>query len=223
MKLSHPQLLSFDTINREKTLRKIEAAAKNCYQSQCKENIEDTAKFVRGLVKSGHLSPVELGGMFNVTIKTSRNVLAELTRHRLASFCVLSQRYCKYDQGVEYIIPTHLRNIIPEGEWEDPFFEIIPSFINDSGAFEFLLSLGQAEITYQILRKEENWRAEDAREVLPGATSTIITMGANLREWKHIFDLRIKGTTGKPYSPCKETMQLVYNEFAKALPEIFEE
>lgn len=102
MILSKPSIVSMDTIDREATLRKIEAAAKNCYQSKTKENIDDVAKFVAGLVKSGHMSPVELGGMFNVTIKTSRAVLAELSRHRLASFCVTG------DTKIGMFIPGHV-------------------------------------------------------------------------------------------------------------------
>ena len=113
-----------DTIDREATLRKIEAAAKNCYQSKTKEDINDVAKFVAGLVKSGHMSPVELGGMFNVTIKTSRAVLAELSRHRLASLCVSSQRYvdeAKSQFGIEFCIPNYIAAREPDLTEMPPF------------------------------------------------------------------------------------------------------
>ena len=93
MILINPKIVEMDTIDREATLRKIESAARNCYQSNMASTAEGSAKFVAGLVKSGHMAPVELGGMFNVKIQTSRSVLAELTRHRLTSFCVESQRY----------------------------------------------------------------------------------------------------------------------------------
>ena len=44
MILSYPSIIKIDEINREETLRKIEAAAKNCYQSELKENIEETIR-----------------------------------------------------------------------------------------------------------------------------------------------------------------------------------
>lgn len=255
MILSKPSIVSMDTIDREATLRKIEAAAKNCYQSKTKEDINDVAKFVAGLVKSGHMSPVELGGMFNVTIKTSRAVLAELSRHRLCSLCVSSQRYvdeAKSQFGVEFCIPTHVaarESDLTEGYYEvgmipipaldgqmvmnmavatatispDGNLGITRSVKCSEATGVWLLALAQAEQTYIGLHKQFGWKPEEARGVLPNDTMTTITMGANLREWKHIFDLRLFGTTGKPFPPCQEVMALVYKEFHEKLPEIFPE
>ena len=36
-------------------------------------------------------------------------LLAQLTRHRLASFSVQSQRYVSYEKGFGYIIPPKIR------------------------------------------------------------------------------------------------------------------
>ena len=255
MILSKPSIVSMDTLDRETTLRKIEAAAKNCYQSKTKENIDDVAKFVAGLVKSGHLSPVELGGMFNVTIKTSRAVLAELSRHRLASLCVSSQRYvdeAKSQFGVVFCLPNHITSREPElteGYYEVGMVPVqVPggqmgmgmavatATISPDGKLGltrsvkcseatgvWLLALAQAEQTYIGLHKQFGWKPEEARGVLPNDTMTTITMGANLREWKHIFNLRLFGTTGRPFPPCQEVMALVYKEFHEKLPEIFPE
>lgn len=255
MILSKPSIVSMDTIDREATLRKIEAAAKNCYQSKTKEDINDVAKFVAGLVKSGHLSPVELGGMFNVTIKTSRAVLAELSRHRLCSLCVSSQRYvdeAKSQFGVEFCLPNYITSREPdltEGYYEVGMVPVqVPggqmgmgmavatATISPDGKLGltrsvkcseatgmWLLALAQAEQTYIGLHKQFGWKPEEARGVLPNDTMTTITMGANLREWKHIFNLRLFGTTGKPFPPCQEVMALVYKEFHEKLPEIFPE
>ena len=88
MILTKPYIIEIDEIDRESILRKIESAARNCYQSKMSDDLEGASKFVRGLVKSGRMAPVELGGMINVKIRTSRSVLTELTRHRLTSFCL---------------------------------------------------------------------------------------------------------------------------------------
>ena len=43
-------------------------------------------------MKRGHESPLEFGHI-GLRIVTSRDVMAELTRHRIASFAIESQRY----------------------------------------------------------------------------------------------------------------------------------
>lgn len=253
MILIKPRIVEMDPIDREATLRKIESAARNCYQSAMAPTTEGSAKFVAGLVRSGHMAPVELGGMFNVKIQTSRSVLAELTRHRLTSFCVESQRYVnetKNQYGVTFIIPTNISESEPDitegyyelamvpiggqgGQIQGIGMQIATASINDDGKLglvrqvkckdttgAFLQALAAAEQSYAMLL-QMGYSPQDAREVLPNATACTITMGANLREWQHIFNLRVFGTTGKPYAPCKEIMSLVYQKFHEALPEIF--
>lgn len=253
MILIKPRIVEMDPIDRKATLRKIESAARNCYQSAMASTTEGSAKFVAGLVRSGHMAPVELGGMFNVKIRSSRSVLAELSRHRLASLCVSSQRYVnetKNQYGVTFIIPTNISESEPDitegyyelamvpiggqgGQIQGIGMQIATASINDDGKLglvrqvkckettgAFLQALAAAEQSYAMLL-QMGYSPQDAREVLPNATACTITMGANLREWKHIFNLRVFGTTGKPYAPCKEIMSLVYQKFHEALPEIF--
>ena len=254
MILIKPKIVEMDTIDREATLRKIESAARNCYQSAMAPTTEGSAKFVAGLVKSGHMAPVELGGMFNVKIQTSRSVLAELSRHRIGiSLCVESQRYvneAKNQYGVTFVVPTQISESEPDitegyyeiamvpiggqgGQIQGIGMQIATASINDDGKLglvrqvkckettgAFLQALAAAEQSYMMLI-QMGYAPQDAREVLPNATACTITMGANLREWKHIFNLRVFGTTGKPYAPCKEIMSLVYQKFHEALPEIF--
>lgn len=253
MILIKPYIIEMDEINREQVLRKIESAARNCYQSKMSGDLAGASKFVAGLVKSDHLAPVELGGMFNVKFVTSRSVLAELSRHRIGvSLCVESQRYVNNSKnkfGIKFVIPT----IISESESEitEGYYEIgmVPikgpnnqmgigmniatASLSEDGTLgivrqvrckettgAFLQALAAAEQSYMMLI-QLGYAPQDAREVLPNATACTITMGANLREWKHIFNLRVFGTTGKPYPPCKEIMSLIYERFHKALPEIF--
>lgn len=251
MILTKPYIIEMDEIDRESILRKIESAARNCYQSKMSGDLEGTSKFVRGLVKSGHMAPVELGGMINVKIRTSRSVLAELSRHRLIAMCCESQRYVNPTQnkfGIEFIIPYNIT--VTEPEITDGYYEIgMVPIKGPAGQMGVGLQIatatlkdGQLGIVRQVRCKEATgfflqslaaseqsyigliqmgYKPQDAREVLPNATACTITMGANLREWKHIFNLRVFGTTGKPYPPCKEIMSQVYEKFHAVLPEIF--
>lgn len=251
MILTKPHIIEMDEIDREGILRKIESAARNCYQSKMSGDLEGASKFVAGLVRSGHMAPVELGGMINVKIRTSRSVLAELTRHRLTSVCCESQRYVNPTQnkfGIEFIIPTQIS--ASEPEITDGYYEIgMVPIKGPAGQMGVGLQIatatlkdGQLGIVRQVRCKEATgfflqslaaseqsyigliqmgYKPQDAREVLPNATACTITMGANIREWKHIFNLRVLGTTGKPYPPCKEIMSQVYEKFHAVLPEIF--
>ena len=250
MILTKPKLLYMDEIDHDDILRRIEKAAKNCYQSKLKEDIAEVGKFVQGLVKAEHETPLEFASI-TVNIRTSRSVLAEITRHRITSFQVKSQRYCKEldKYGVTYVIPTHLSE--SEADLTEGYYEIgmIPlqgpggqagigmsvmtASLSEDGKLglarqikcseatgQFLMGLSASEQAYATLL-QMGWGAQHAREVLPNATATDIAMCANLREWRHIFKLRVFGTTGKPYPPCQEVMRLVYDKMNAALPEVF--
>ena len=70
-------------------MQAIEFAGRNCYASQDKITENSYQKFLASLIRRGHGSPLEFADVtFDLT--TSRAVLAELTRHRLASYCVES-------------------------------------------------------------------------------------------------------------------------------------
>mgnify|MGYP000143770120 FL=1 len=88
----------------------VAAAAKLCYSDSGCENImegldnDKTAAFVKMLSDMGHESPIEHVSFTFGIEGVSRALLAQITRHRHASFSVQSQRYVKKDNFV-YIIP----------------------------------------------------------------------------------------------------------------------
>lgn len=103
--------------------------------------------------------------------------MAELTRHRLASFCIESQRYVSLDGEIPFIHPLCCRDGSTEDEiWRD--------------------AMKDAEWTYHSLLRA-GCKPQDARKVLPNSTVTRIVMKTNLREWRHILSLR----TGKGVYP----------------------
>ena len=106
-----------------------------------------------------------------VELITSRDVMAEITRHRLASFAIESQRYVCMKGEISFIQPECY----------------IPG---DTASAIWRMNVAEAENTYHKLL-ESGWLPQDARKVLPNSTATRIVMKANLREWRHIFALRI--------------------------------
>ena len=70
----------------------ISVAAGTCYGKS-----DASAKRVRNCYTAGHFSVFEHASVMLEVRGISRACMAQLTRHRLVSFCVESQRYCKYD------------------------------------------------------------------------------------------------------------------------------
>lgn len=158
-------------------LKAIEFAGRNCYASHAKTTEDSCLRFTKSLIERGHETPLEFADLtFDIT--TSRAVLAEMTRHRLASFCVESQRYIQEAKtgDITFILP----------EWFDS--ESGDSIVRNGSAawYDAMLS---AESTYKTLISL-GMKPEQAREVLPNSTACRIIMKANVREWRHIFELR---------------------------------
>lgn len=123
-----------------------------------------------------------------ITLKftTDRGVSHELVRHRVFSFAQESQRYCNYSKDK---FGNELTFIRPSGIEKNTTF-------NKHGGVEQFLQ--QCENLY-IGLIDSNWTAQDARAILPNCLKTEIVMTGFASDWKHFFDLRLLGTTGKPH------------------------
>ena len=153
-------------------LKACEYAGRNCYASQDKITEDSCYRFVENLVKRHHESPLEFADQtFDLT--TSRAVQAEITRHRIASFCVESQRYIQEAKtgDITFIEP----------EWYDKKSEEVRA--------QWYKSMANAEIDYKTFI-EQMCQPQEGREVLPNSTACRIIMKANIREWLHFFTLR---------------------------------
>jgi len=96
----------------------VAAAAKLCYSDAHITDLldglteEKTAKFLTMLSDLGHASPIEHASFTFGIEGVSRTLLAQITRHRIASFSVQSQRYVRLDD-FHYVIPPSLRQRQP--------------------------------------------------------------------------------------------------------------
>ena len=175
-------------------LRTVEAAARNCYHSGDKMTDDSWEKFIHSLMTRKHESPLEFA-KFTVLITTSRDVLAELTRHRLCSFAVESQRYvlASKDGDIRFVKPA---------DYDEEKYK------------SWKTELESIEKTYKDMIAQ-GAKPEDARKILPNSTACTIYMTANLREWLHIFELRL---SPRAYPEMRQLMRLIYNEFNNAYP-----
>lgn len=154
-------------------------------------------------MKRGHESPLEFGDIA-VEFVTSRDVLAEITRHRLASFAVQSQRYVLDNKSgdISFIKPAFwtedlkiAKNWAMTKAWEKAMFD--------------------AEAHYSLMVNELGMKPEDARKALPNSTACIICMKANIREWHHIYELR---SSPAAYPEMRVLMGLFAQEVQKVFP-----
>lgn len=146
-----------------------------CYSDAGVERLyEDMAgkseAFVEKLLALGHLSPIEHASFTFGIEGVSRALLAQLTRHRIASFSVQSQRYVAKDH-LDYVIPPSIEAL-------------------GAGAkAEYEADMAAA------FRAYDKWRQrgvppEDARFALPNAAETRLLVTMNARELLHFFQLR---------------------------------
>ena len=188
-----------------KPLEMIEAAGRTCYKSGDKIDRGTAEKFVRKIIKRGHLSVIEHAYM-SVRFICDRGVTHEIVRHRLCAYSQESTRYCNYKGGVTFVIPPWVD--IKEGEYTvggiTGIWGISMSFAEEW--YISLLNLG--------------WSPQQARSVLPNSLKTEIVMTANLREWIHIFKLRTSRTA---HPQMRELMIPLLKEVKTIIPVIFDD
>ena len=147
----------------------LEEAGRTCYLSFDRTNEESYKKFIRMLVRSGHLSVLEHASATFRIKGGSRSFTHQLVRHRLCAYSQQSQRYVN-EKNFSIVIPDSIKN-------------------NSEAKEAFLSLINHAKDTYVKLQ-EIGVKKEDARFVLPNAIESEIVMTANFRELRHIFKER---------------------------------
>ena len=193
-----------DTLNGEEILKKIEKVARVCYKSEDKITEGSAERMVRALIKRNHTAMLEHFS-FSVKFTVDRGISHEIVRHRVASFAQESTRYCNYGKtgDVSFIKPCYLDyDTTPFDNW--------------------LESCMRAEIDYLIML-ENGYTPQEARAVLSTSLKTELVMTANLREWRHFFNLRACGATGKPHPQMLEVAVPLLQELKKIIPVVFDD
>ena len=181
-------------------LELLETAGRACYKSAPGNN----KKFIKNIIRSGHMSVIEHVHI-SVEIVCDRGVMAELTRHRLASFSIESTRYANYSKdkfGSEI-------TVIQPCFWKVGTQEYVAwarQCIRCEHTYLELLAIGATP--------------QEARSVLPNSLATTIIMTANSREFLHVLKLR---TSEKAHPQMREVMLLLQAELQDRLPVIFGE
>lgn len=177
----------------------IASAAKLCYSQTGVEGImegltaEKTESFINMLVSLGHESPFEHVSFTFGIEGVSRAVLAQITRHRIASFSVQSQRYVN-KESFTYIMPPEIdalpeaREVFLQAMEEDRKHYIRLAALLKEKHTKALVEGGMDEAA--AAKTAEKMAFEDARSVLPNACDTKIVMTMNVRSLYNFFNLR---------------------------------
>lgn len=177
----------------------IAAAAKLCYSSSKIEGIlngldrENTKSFIERLMSMGHESPIEhIAFTFGIE-GVSRSLLAQFTRHRMASYSVKSQRYVN-EAKFEYVIPPEIeKNPVTKKLFEEAMADDVEKYnaIADALSKEHYKEfIAQGKDDKTAKRLAEKKAIEDARYVLPNACETKIIATFNARSLLNFFGER---------------------------------
>lgn len=177
----------------------VAAAAKLCYSKSGIDEVMDglteerTERFIKMLMELGHESPVEHASFTFGIEGVSRALLAQITRHRLASFSVKSQRYVEEGQ-FEFVVP-------PEIEKDEEARKLFLSSMHSAQEYYNQLADKLEKTHYMALLKEgktekeakkaaQKKAIEDARFVLPNACTTKMIVTMNVRSLFNFFHQR---------------------------------
>lgn len=189
-----------------------------------KVNVEGTTQYVttnlRVLVENGWMDDLKYylceptqQHVKRVCVKfiCDRGVSHELVRHRTFSFAQESTRYCnyskdKFDNEITFIEPYWWQGVV----------------IGGSKAKKYIVKccrslLNLIEALYKAMTVGGEFKAQDARWILPNALKTEVCMTGFVDDagWKHFFDLRALDKTGPAHPDMKALALPLYNDFIK--------
>lgn len=177
----------------------VACAAKLCYSSSSIDELYDgldenkIINFLDMLTDLGHFSPIE-HAYFTFGIEgVSRSLLAQITRHRIASYSVQSQRYVS-ENNFSYVIPPEIEN---NKKAKEIYINVIDK---DLEAYNELTDILEKHHEKEFINQGINEKKaknmakkkaiEDARFVLPNSCNTKMVMTMNARSLNNFFSLR---------------------------------
>ena len=205
----------------------VASAAKLCYSKQGVEGLMDnlteekTASFIKMLMSMGHQSPIEHVSFTFGIEGVSRSFLAQMTRHRIASYSVQSQRYVPLDH-MECVIPPEIADI-PEAleiynetmEKTRESYEKLSRILKEKHEKKFL---EEGMDPQKASSGAEKKAIEDARFVLPNACETKMVVTMNARSLLNFFNLRC---CTRAQWEIREVAVMMLKEVKKVAPLLF--
>lgn len=209
---------------------KFEKYMRNPYSTSISSDVDSSyiTTNLRVLVENGWLNDLEYQcepteyHEKRITVKfvCDRGVSHEFVRHRVFSFAQESTRYCNYSKGkfgyqLTCIIPSWLG--LEEGSYsledvEEKYDKcLIIDRCKNAEEASFVRALCHAEREYFDLL-ELNWKAQQARDVLPNSLKTELVVTGTIKQWEGFFKLR---DAGSAHPQAYELAHPLHEEFIK--------
>lgn len=201
MKIIEP-IIEVEKYDGKQIMKNIERACRTCYRSEGYITEDSYKKLLTNCINRGHESVME-HEKITVRIVADIGTYKDLTRHRFGSFSIESTRYCnygkdKFDNEIKFIKPCNI----------DDSSELYSNWI---GTMDFI------EKEY-IAMSKNGATPDQLRMLLPHSTAAEYTMTANIREWRHILDLRTKKMT---HPSIQQVLIPLLIKFQNDMPELF--
>lgn len=231
-------------------LKHIERCAKKCYQAEHNISETSYKTFVQKLIDNKHESTIEHISITvdfitsrGVTHELVRHRLCSFSQES-TRYCNYTKD--KFGNELTFIAPeffdikeepvnvdlslvdnsTGLEN---ETNKKSKWQSLVSSFFGNNkfskkykvNTFDlFVLHAKFTELCYNLMINKMGKTPQQAREILPNCLKTEISITANLREWRHILDLRCSKFA---HPEMRALMFPLLEEFNDILPEIFKD
>lgn len=206
VKIVNPAFEIITPIDGDTILKTIEQVARTCYKSEnlITDDVQSAKKLVKNLINLNHTAMIE---HYSITVRftTDQGFLKDITRHRMASFAIESTRWCLYSKDkfgneLTMIKPVNIIEGTKEYDiWYNAMVQLEKSYME-------MASLG--------------CKPDQCRMLLPHSTKADINLTANLREWRHIFNVRLGGPA---HPSIKQLLRPLLAEFKAKIPVIFDD
>ena len=190
-----------------KILKDIERAGRVCYKSENNITDDSCITFCKNILNRGHEAVIE-HSQLSVKFTVDRAIANELVRHRLASYCQESTRYCNYSKDKFY---NELKVIDQEA--------LLPRDSTDYNIW--WMTCKNAEEAYMTMISN-GVKPEIARSVLPLSTATEIIMTANIREWRNVLKLRSSHNM-RAHPQMRSIIDRLLAELKSKIPVLFDD
>ena len=200
MKIVKPYVI-VEKFDGTQIMKRIERACRTCYRSEGKITEDSYKNLIKNCLNRGHESVLEHE---KVTVRIYNDIgsYKDLTRHRFASFSVESTRYCSYDKD----------------KYGNEISFMDPVYIEDEKVYEVWKKTMQDIENSYLEMKKLGATTDMCRNILPHSTAAEYTMTANIREWKHIFELRANNHV---HPAIRQVMIPLLKYFKEQMPDIF--
>ena len=218
MKIIDPKV-EVEEFDPKRIMKHIERAMRNCYRTENLITDDSYKRLIAKAINSGHESVLE-HEKITVKLTCDIGVYKDLTRHRTGiAFSIESTRYCnyskdKFDNNIKFIKPL----FYDDGDI-DEYVDTEP-ILNCLRTKAWVDCMQNIEDTYLSMSKVDGTTPDMLRMILPHSTAADVYMTCNIREWRHIFQLRCSKAA---HPAIRQLLIPLLLKFKYLMPELFDD